>query len=261
MGIQKITFDGSAVPAKLDSEIYHFLLSNKIGILSGLKNACSFSHSGNTITFNDGYVSVYGRLVYIEPNTQIAVNLDSNRRGFVVLGFNTNTNEVTLYTKELTGSYPSLIQNNLHNTNGLYEFVLCAYSKSVTHLTIDNAYRRSIIETNHNLIDTQFSELKSTLGSRVLTPTRIQDGIFQVSITEGVLRRSLLMVQISGFTHFYIPGMHLFRLGGGSMINVNFTNLGQFQHVGLVFNSSNNTLRLTFNNRQVRMDCIYLYTF
>ena len=145
MGIQKITFDGASVSAKMDADLYHFLFSNRIGILSGIKNSVSFTLANNTITFQDGYIAVYGRLIYIENNTQIAVSPDSAKSGYVILGVNTSSNEVTIYLKEQTGSYPSLTRTNLLNTAGLFEFVLCAYTKTTTSVQLNTTYQREEI--------------------------------------------------------------------------------------------------------------------
>src|SRR5690554_2865077 len=130
MGLQKITFDGASITAKVDADLYHFLLSNQVGIIKGFKNGVSVTVSNSTFNFKDGYVSVFGRIIYIEENTQISVVLDSNKKGLVVLGVNTTANTVSLYTKEQSGSYPSITQTNLLTNDGLYELVLCAYTKT-----------------------------------------------------------------------------------------------------------------------------------
>src|SRR5690554_2031831 len=105
MGVQKITFDGSSVSAKVDAEIYHYLLSNEIGIFKNFKSGVSFTISNNVITFKDGYVSVYGRLVYIENNTQVSITTDSSKYGYVVLGINTSNDSASIYIKETTSTY------------------------------------------------------------------------------------------------------------------------------------------------------------
>jgi hypothetical protein len=139
MAVVKITFDGSSVGAKTDAEIYYFLLSNEVGIFKGFKGGINYSFSNGKITFSDGYASIYGRLIYIENNTQVSVALDSSKKGYVVLGINTNTNDASLYIKEKT-SYPTLTTTNLLNSKGLYELVLCAYSKTRSLLTFDSSY-------------------------------------------------------------------------------------------------------------------------
>ena len=86
MGVQKITFDGASVTSKIDADLQHFLFSYEVGILNGIRKiVLVYTLANNTITFKDGYVSIFGRLVYIEDNTQIAISPDSNRSGYVVL--------------------------------------------------------------------------------------------------------------------------------------------------------------------------------
>ena len=59
MGLQKITFDGASITAKVDADLYHFLLSNQVGIIKGFKNGVSVTVSNSTFNFKDGYVSVF----------------------------------------------------------------------------------------------------------------------------------------------------------------------------------------------------------
>ena len=113
MGVQKITFEGGNVTSKIDADLYHHLFSGDTGILKGLKNECNFTLANNTITFSDGYISIYGRVVYIENQTTIGVTPDSDKYGYVVLGVDTQANTVTIYLKEQTGSYPPLTTTNL----------------------------------------------------------------------------------------------------------------------------------------------------
>ncbi|MBU1019985.1 MAG: hypothetical protein KJ847_02120, partial [Firmicutes bacterium] len=73
MGLQKITFDGANVTSKMDADLYHFLFSKDVGIFKDIKQECSFTLANNTITFLDGYVSIYGRIIYVENQTSVAV--------------------------------------------------------------------------------------------------------------------------------------------------------------------------------------------
>src|SRR5690606_29079889 len=99
MGIQKVTFDGANVTSKIDADLYHFLFSSDVGILKGVKSQCSYTLSSNTITFMDGYVSVYGRIIYLENQTTVSVTPDSSKYGYIVLGIDTEANIVSLYIK------------------------------------------------------------------------------------------------------------------------------------------------------------------
>ena len=158
MGLQKITFEGGNVTSKIDSDLYHFLFSSDVGILKGLKNEISYTLANNTITFSDGYVSVYGRIIYIENQTTIGVTPDSSKLGYVVLGINTSNDTVSIYLKEQVGSYPTLSTTNLLTTDGLYELVLCAYSKTTTSVTL-TSYSRKLISNDKSRLDVLDDEI------------------------------------------------------------------------------------------------------
>ena len=148
MGIQKVTFDGANVTSKIDADLYHFLFSSDVGILKNVKSQCSYTLANNTITFLDGYVSVYGRIIYIENQTTVSVTPDSSKYGYVVLGVVTQTNTVSIYIKEAVGTYPVLTQANLQITEGLYEYALAAYSKTTTSVNLINEFERQMISSD-----------------------------------------------------------------------------------------------------------------
>lgn len=217
MGVQKITFDTSSVSAKVDADIYNFLLSDDTGIFQNFKNSVSYTLSSNVITFKDGYVSIYGRLLYIENDTQITIATDSSRYGLVVLGVNTTNNSATIYTKEATSSYPALTKTNLLNGNGLYELVLCAYSKTTSYVTLDSDYQRLYI-VNYK---TQISELKTYINTRFIpnsiSPTKVSNGVYRVSnLSSQILQRSIIQVIIGGTTVVTIPGVQIFIVVGSN---------------------------------------------
>lgn len=58
---------------------------------------------------------------------------------FVGSSVGAKTDDASLYLKEGI-SYPTLTTTNLLNSNGLYELVLCAYSKTSSSLTFDSSY-------------------------------------------------------------------------------------------------------------------------
>lgn len=217
MGVQKITFDTSSVSAKIDADIYHFLLSDETGIFQNFKNSVSYTLANNVITFKDGYVSIYGRLLYIENDTQVTITTDSSRYGLVVLGVNTANNNATIYTKEATSSYPTITRTNLLNGSGLYELVLCAYRKTTSYVTLDNEYQRLYIRN----YKTQISELKSYVDTRFvpnsISPTKISNGVYRVSnLSSQILQRSIIQVIISGTTVVTIPGVQIFIIVGSN---------------------------------------------
>jgi hypothetical protein len=216
MGLQKITFEGGNVTSKIDSDLYHFLFSSDVGILKGLKSEISYTLANNTITLGDGYVSIYGRIIYIENQTTIGVTPDSSKFGYVILGVNTTNNSVNLYLKEQTGSYPSLTMNNLLVSDGLYELVLCAYIKTTTSVTL-TSYSRKLIDNDkakvndlNNQIYIKYLPIRKSL-------TLVNAGTYRFSGTNSVeLRESILYVIINGTTVVTFPGELLFIIVGSN---------------------------------------------
>ena len=93
MALRKITFTNSNVTAQDDSDLYYFL-TNKSGVLKGIKDELAVSVVANKLTFKSGYVSVYGRMIFIEDGTQITVPLNATGYGYIILSVNTLTNKV-----------------------------------------------------------------------------------------------------------------------------------------------------------------------
>lgn len=222
MGIQKITFDGATVSAKVDADVYHFLFSHSVGILSGIKNNINYTLANNIITFLDGYVAVYGRLIYIENNTQISISPDSNKLGFVVLGVNTSTNEVSIYLKEQASSYPTLTQNNLVDGNGLYEFVLCAYSKTQTAVVLDRAYGRIFISSVDTRIEELKNKLRNDMSPKEFQATKISNGVYRITgVRSDMLMRSVIYIVVGSNRVVTLPGILMFQ-GVGSAFSISY---------------------------------------
>lgn len=216
MGLQKITFEGGNVTSKVDSDLYHYLFSGDVGILKGLKSEISFTLANNTITLSDGYVSVYGRIIYIENQTTIGVTPDSSKFGYVILGVNTTNNSVSLYLKEQTGSYPSLIVNNLLVTDGIYELVLCAYAKTTTSVTL-TSYSRKLISNYKTRIDDLDHQVFNHYLPVRKSLTLVNAGTYRFSGTSSEeLRESILYVVINGTTVLTFPGELLFIVVGSN---------------------------------------------
>ena len=89
MGLVKITFDGSSVTSRQDADInYHVTGLVQAGIIRGLGKELEYSISNNYITFQDGYVQIYGRRIYVESGSQVYVSLDSTKYGYVIITVN-----------------------------------------------------------------------------------------------------------------------------------------------------------------------------
>lgn len=137
MAVTKLTFDGSLNTAKQDAYFNYYITNKQNGIVKGLGNECSCTASNGTITFKDGFISIYGRRVFIENGTSIKVSLDSTKYGYVVLSIDTAKNEAIIAIKEGTNSaYPTLTKTNLLDEDGTYEQPICSFYKTSSSLTI-----------------------------------------------------------------------------------------------------------------------------
>ncbi|RJX25828.1 MAG: hypothetical protein C4537_03700 [Acholeplasma sp.] len=216
MGLQKITFEGGNVTAKIDSDLYHFLFSSDVGILKGLKSECSFTLANNTITFSDGYVSIYGRIIYMENLTTIGITPDSSKYGYVVLGVDSSSNTVSLYLKEQVGGYPSLTMTNLLLTDGLYELVLCAYTKTTTSVTL-TSYTRKMISNDKGRVDSLDDEIFNHYLPVRKQLTLVSAGTYRFSGTNSTeLSQAILYVTINNHTVITFPGEQMFLFIGSN---------------------------------------------
>lgn len=255
MGIQKITFEGGNVTSKIDSELYHFLFSSDVGILKGLKNECSFTLANNTITFSDGYVSIYGRIIYIENQTTITITPDANKYGYVVLGVDTSNNSANLYLKEQTGAYPSLTRTNLNQSDGLYELALGAYIKTTTAITLSN-YHKQWIEKDKTRVNNLENEIISRYLPKRKTLNRVSSGTYTFSGTSSVeLMDSVIYVTINNNTVITFPGQAMF-LFVGSHTSIAYRYGGSDYSLGVTY--ENGTVTLTTGNTLQNITSVFM---
>ncbi|MCQ2749866.1 MAG: hypothetical protein MJ246_08020, partial [Clostridia bacterium] len=92
MAIIKITFDSASVTSKQDADLNHFLVNKQNGRITGILGGITPSTSNNYISFTSGYVQVYGRRVFVEASTKIAISLDGSAYGYVFLAFDLANN-------------------------------------------------------------------------------------------------------------------------------------------------------------------------
>jgi len=255
MGLQKITFEGGNVTSKVDSDLYHFLFSSDVGILKGLKSEVSYTLANNTITLSDGYISVYGRIIYVENQTTIGVTPDSSKFGYVILGVNTTDNTVSLYLKEQTGSYPSLIVNNLLITDGLYELVLCAYTKTTTSVTLTN-YARKLISNDKARVDNLDNQIFNHYLPVRKSLTLVNSGTYRFSGTNSEeLRESVLYVVINGTTVVTFPGELLFIVVGSNTA-VSYRYASSDYSLGIAY--ENGVVTLTTTNSTHKITSLFM---
>ena len=169
MALKKLTFDEALNTAK-DDAFFNWYLTNKTnGIFYDLGDRCEATSANGKITFKDGFVSIYGRRVFIESGTSVEVSLNGSRKGYVILRIDTVNNTATLTTKEGTSSnYPSLTQTNLLNADGKFELPMVGYSKTTTSLTLDKAVV-TYIRTNKSSVDSVNSSLSTRITNEVST--------------------------------------------------------------------------------------------
>ena len=165
MAIQKITFDAASVSSKMDADINHFLTSGVSGIFYGILGRCQASVSNNYISFQNGYVQVYGRRIFVESGTKISVSLDGSAYGYVIIKINLGDNSISLEKKEASSAYPTLTQNDLMNGGLIYEFPLCRYTKTSSSITLDSNYDPPYIKNDQTKINEKGTEVRNNISS------------------------------------------------------------------------------------------------
>jgi len=166
MALIKMTFDSASVTSKQDADCNHFLCSNQSGRILGLGGNVTVSTSNNYIILASGYVQVYGRRVYVETNTKIAVALDGTAYGYVFITFDLGSNAVTLDKRENPSGYPSLVQENLLVGGLVYEFPVARYTKTASSLVLDTNYDSPSIKSPDSLADSRDIVVKATINSQ-----------------------------------------------------------------------------------------------
>jgi hypothetical protein len=217
MGIQKVTFDGANVTSRVDADLNHYLFSKDVGILKGFKQECSFTLANNTITFQDGYASIHGRIVYIENQTTVSITPDSSKFGYVVLAVDTTNNTVQIYAKEAVGTYPTLTRTDLQTIEGVYELALCAYQKTTTSVTLIAEFERQMITSDKVRVDELEEELRLNYYPFKLTLTKISNGVYRFGDVNSVeLSQSIMYVVIENTSVVSFPGQLLFLVVGSN---------------------------------------------
>ena len=244
MAIRKITFDGSQVSSKDDADFfYHLLDLTPSGVIKGLYNDCSVTAGNNLLTVAKGVVGVYGRLILIESNSQVAIILDSTKYGYLILRVDLGANTVSLNVKEGSSTYPTLTQNNLHNTAGVYEFPLARYQKTATSLTLDTSYEAPAIKNVSTKLTSLDLNLKTYVeqnyGPLLLTPISAAGAtIAKYSMSGLNLNKTLFTVRLNNNVTLTFSGR---VISGASLSNISYQYL-QTNYYFIVEYSSGNIL-------------------
>lgn len=214
MAVVKITFDGSSVSALQDAQFNHFICGNiSAGILSGLGSELSYHVSNNYITFDDGYVQVYGRRVYIEAGTQVYISLDSVRYGYIVLDINLSTNTATLERLEGISTYPSLIQNNLSIGGTRYQFAIAKYYKSTSSISLQSLDRMMIPTPLSQAQSGYFDALSFVRNNyrvtNIITPTSKSGSTYRWNLSSYRISKCVIFANVENNNILTLPGPFL----------------------------------------------------
>lgn len=232
MGLIKITFDGSSVSAKQDADInYHLTGLVPAGIIRGLGGDLAISASNNYITFQSGYVQIYGRRIFVEAGSQVYISLDGTKYGYVVITVNLSNNSVNLGIVE-GSSYPSLTQQNLATGGTTYQMPIARYSKTATSLSVDTSFVRAFIETPLSVADSGYSKAVDYVNNKYSSWARVyadestdtswkyrnmnfSSGVVLVNINDEVIipvPGNFIDNHSNGFL-YYVLGTSIYKLG------------------------------------------------
>lgn len=152
------------------SSFFSIATNRPAGILNINENPCTadsnIDYNSNPgyaiITFNEGYISIYGRLIYIEKNTKVRMELPTTTQsidgsiGVRISLSDSGSEECRFFYK--TGS---LRPDNLlkDKVNGIYEFRLYDYTATSTTLTLSNPTKEIIMNYTDYLKGANFETL------------------------------------------------------------------------------------------------------
>lgn len=230
MALVKLTFDGAINTAKNDAVFNYYLVNKTNGIFYDLGGRIAPSVLNGKITFDDGFVSIYGRRVYVEKNTSITITLDSIAYGAVVIRVDTSANTVTLEIREAANAYPSLTQTNLLEEEGVFELPICYYTKTASSLSIDTS-SLIYITTNKEELQVAKTEIGKTIESKqygiasmVISHSSYSKGVQKFNLNSLKSKDVLI---ISFYLCNNIITLNSKMMSGKTGISVNYKFLGQ----------------------------------
>ena len=168
------------------ASILAFSLPKNAGVLDIFSNPCSIYQTSYTtgfatVTLHKGYVSIFGRLIYVEEGEQVQVQLPTDSSTVTgVFGIRINlaengANEVTWFTKTTTLQQDDLLNNE---QSGVYEFGLYTYTATSANLTL-NAMIAPKIDRMGNFIKGENYETKAlTNNSTAIATTAFVQSLF-----------------------------------------------------------------------------------
>ncbi|MCU0104446.1 hypothetical protein N7603_02095 [Acholeplasma vituli] len=263
MALRKITFDGATVSSKDDADInYHLFDLIPAGIIKGLGNEIPVSAGNNTITFGSGYLQIYGRRIFMEPNTQISITLDATRNGYIAVDINLAQNTLELTRIEISSGWPTLIQNNLSNSIGRYQFAIAKYSKTPTSLSLDASFAatRPMIKTLSDLVNEKNQEVYDwALGkfsNKIIPPVDLWATVMKYNLTDfpGQATDCLIHVRLGKIATFTFSGRHLIN---ASIQSLAYRYIGVDYYLTIEYTSSQ--MYLYSNNTSHRISSVEVF--
>lgn len=271
MAVEKLTFDGASITATRDAEVNHYLTGRvEAGVLYGLGGNLESSFANNYMTFQSGYVQIYGRRIYIPEGTNIYISLNGNAYGTVYLEVDLALNKVGIYLKEAStmAQTLNLTKQNLLNGGRIYQFILCKYQKTATSLNKTSGVESFIYDHKHyaNMIrqDLERYMLNRYDPKTVRTYTYSSDSKkFRALIDDNTydnINTALIILRLSTGQTISIPGWKLNFL---SAFTVAFSIGSSTYTVGVDISnrieSPTSYIYFNFSASGINADSIYIY--
>jgi hypothetical protein len=220
MAVKKLTFNGENNTAEQASKIHLALQSSPCGVLEGIGSECAYTFANNKITFKSGLVSVYGRMVEIEESTEVRLEPDGHLYGYLVLYVSTHDDTVLLQLKE-SASLPSLQQDNLSVSPGVFEMPLVKYQKTLTAVSILQNTEELLVKNIETIKSETVEELKyhfESVGTREVTRTDHLNASHYFNLSLNETGKVLLMMTINDVTD-RVFSSNIISLGPGTGIH------------------------------------------
>lgn len=227
------------------------LFENPIGVTTIVDNT---PVGKSTITFREGYISVMGRLIYVQPNTQCQFTLpvagtETGSFGIQIDLSNTGANEVTWFKSTSTLRTDDIISNS---ATGVYQFRLYDYTATTSGVTLSNKTTEVIKKMADFLQGPNFETKPVGTRNRSVATTEF--------VQEAVAESSGISLLATLFTETQAQGTHTWT-GAGILIKEKNRYIWQgnlqlkaTNNLGNQFNSVNTIrLRIDIDNISLRL--------
>lgn len=160
-----------------------------VGVLDLFNNSCeqygaiNISAGYASLTLHAGYITIYGRLIYIEENTQIQIPLPTtNVTGYLGIRIDlaqVGSNEVTWFATSDNLRTDDLSKDN--SEVGVYEFALYSYSANSTNFTLNKFVAPKILKIKDYMQGNNFVTQENTDNSNKIATTAFVKNVIGVN--------------------------------------------------------------------------------